>query len=737
MSERLLMVSHQLPVKIEFKNGHIDVNPREGSFNAGLNYFYKSQNCFWVGGLNLKDEEFSEEKKEALRIKLYENNCFPLFNEKTEVTDEFNVFNNQIIHPVFHYFLQNIEFNQEAWIGYENLNKQYAELIRNIINEGDKIWIHDYHLMLLPKFLRESNPDTSIGYFLHIPFPSYEVFRLLPWRIEILEGLLGADLIGFHTYDYERHFMSCVRRLLGYDTDFNKILLEERIAKVDSFPMGVDYNRFYDAAKKIKKRPEEQKSDLQKEIELFKSQGQNRKILLSIDQLDRSKGLPERLRTYQHFLTKYPEYRENVILLFVLMENSESNDENENLKGEIDELVGKINGEFAVINWTPIWYFFRNLNFDDLTEIFTLSDIAILTPFRDGMNLASKEFIATRIDGKGVLILSEMAGAAKEMYESLLSNPNNIEDIALNIKKAINMPEEEQINRNSVLQDRLKNYTEAKWASYFIGGLSNVKKLQETKQTKKINEQIKDKIKNKFKKAKKSILFLDYDGTLSAFKKDPLEAAPDEDLYNMLSILSKLPNNDVVIISGRHKETLADWFSGSWNITIIAEHGVWTKMPVGDWEIMEQTKAEWKDIVRPYIEFYVDRTPGSFIEEKNYSLVWHYRKADPDLGNLRSWELKEEMLELITNHDLEIMDGDKVLEIKSAGINKGRAALNRMGETKYDFIFGIGDDWTDEYLFKDLPDDAITIKVGTKPTVAKYYVEGTEDVRPLLKSLYS
>jgi len=279
---------------------------------------------------------------------------------------------------------------------------------------------------------------------------------------------------------------------------------------------------------------------------------------------------------------------------------------------------------------------------------------------------------------------------------------------------------------------RLQRYTVHRWASEFIKSLEGVKEFQEVNLTRKMNITRMREIVDEYAKSKKRILFLDYDGTLSWFKKDPEDAKPDEELYHILEELTLDKNNTVVIISGRDKETLGRWFNQGWDIHFIAEHGVWLREPKGEWHMMEQIDNDWKDSIQPLLEYYVDQTPRSFIEHKNFSLVWHYRKADPDLGLQRAWELKDELRTLTSNLNLEIMDGDKVLEIKYSGINKGRAALYKLGETNYDFIFAAGDDWTDEYTFDALPEKAYTIKVGTQTTKADYYIESVDLVREIL-----
>jgi trehalose 6-phosphate synthase/phosphatase len=350
------------------------------------------------------------------------------------------------------------------------------------------------------------------------------------------------------------------------------------------------------------------------------------------------------------------------------------------------------------------------------------------------MNLVAKEFIASKTDQKGVLILSEMAGAVKEMSEALIINPNNFDEIAEALKTAMLMPAEEQVDRIGTIQKRLSRYNVSKWANDFVESLEKTQNQKQEREVNKITSAIEATLIENFRKAKKRILFLDYDGTLVGFKNKPEDAKPDDELYDILDRFAAQPGTEVVLISGRDKETFTWWFDNK-NYGLIAEHGVWHKFPGEDWSILEPINCDWKEMIHPVLEFYVDRTPGSFIEEKNYSLVWHYRKVDPELGTMRAIELSDELTSLIANYNLDILEGSKVIEIKNSGINKGRGALHRLGNNHYDYIFAAGDDWTDEYLFEELPEKAVTIKIGIKKTKAQYNIETVDRFRKLLAEL--
>jgi len=397
----------------------------------------------------------------------------------------------------------------------------------------------------------------------------------------------------------------------------------------------------------------------------------------------------------------------------------------------VDELVGRINGEHSTVSWTPIWYFYRSMPFDNLIDLYTTCDIAWLTPIRDGMNLVAKEYVATRTDQTGVLILSEMAGSANEMNESLLINPNNFEQIADTLYKAINMPKKEQQNRNKLLQQRLERYNVEKWANDFMNSLLNQKQRDLTYVSRKLSVDIMNTIMKDYNRAKKRLLFLDYDGTLAGFHNDPQQAGPDEQLYALLDEISAQEGTEMYLISGRDKETFTKWFLPK-GYNMIVEHGVWISQGGEKFRMLENVKNDWMEKIRPVLESFVDRTPGSFVEEKNYSLAWHYRQTDPDFGQKRSVELNTVLTSLIANDDLSVLNGNKVMEIKSSNVNKGRASMRVFADADYDFVFAIGDDWTDEFMFQELPESTVTVKVGRQKTHARYFVDGTKSVRDIL-----
>lgn len=728
---KTIIISNRLPVQLQISNGDIQAIPSVGGLATGMKSVHSDGESLWIGWSGLTDEEIPEELAPRIDKALAEHGASKVNLTKDDIDGFYYGFSNRTIWPLFHYFMEYSEFELESWNTYKQVNQKFADAILEQSGPDDIIWVHDYQLMLVPQMVKAERPESSIGFFLHIPFPSFEIFRTLPWREEILQGMLGSDLIGFHTYDYERHFLSSVRRLLGLEVSFNEIYSDERVIKVDSFPMGIDYKKFSEAAKDNKDRKKKQHSELQQRLNTHKETAPDAKFFLSIDRLDYTKGIAKRLNAFEYFLNKYPQYKEKVRLIILAVPSRSNVPQYQLLKREVDELVGRINGEFSTVSWTPIWYFYRSMPFENLIDLYTSCDIAWLTPIRDGMNLVAKEYIATRTDKTGVLILSEMAGSAYEMNEALLINPNNFEQIADALFKAINMPVEEQKSRNAILQKRLERYNVEKWATDFMKALTDQREKDPAYVTRRLSVDHMNIILRDYRKAKKRLLFIDYDGTLTGFHEDPQKASPDEGLYDLLDRFMELENTVTFLISGRDKDTFSKWFLDR-KYNMIVEHGVWISRGGEAFKKLENVKKDWMGKIRPVLESFVDRTPGSFIEEKNYSLAWHYRKTDPDFGQKRATELDTVLRSLIANDDLSILNGNKVMEIKSSNVNKGRAAMRIFAEEEYDFVFAIGDDWTDEFMFQELPDEAVTVKVGRQKTQAKYYIDGIKNVRELL-----
>lgn len=721
---KTIIVSNRLPIKIaRDENQAFEYQTSEGGLATGLGSIYKNGDNIWMGWPGLAVNKTEERNQITHHLK--DENMHPVFLTKGEIEEYYEGFSNETLWPNFHYFNQYAVYNEAFWTAYKKVNRKFAKELEEIMEDGDTIWIHDYQLLLLPELVRESHPNSSIGFFLHIPFPSYESFRLLPWRRELLNGMIGADFIGFHTYDDMRHFLSSVNRLVGIGNTNGQLNVGNRLVMADALPMGIDYDRYAEAAA----HPD----TLAREVRYRTSLG-DVKLVLSIDRLDYSKGIPERLRAFEQFLEENEDFREKVSLLILVVPSRDQVPMYANLKAEIELLVGRINGKFGRIDWTPIHYFYRSLPLNALSAFYRMAQVALVTPLRDGMNLVCKEYIASKLDKKGVLILSEMAGSAKELSDAILINPNDTQQLVAALKEALTMPEEEQTARMEVMQKSLQRYNIHAWVNLFMQRLAYVKKEQDNLKTRPLSSEIRSELLSRYNSSKKRIIFLDYDGTLVGFHTDPNDSKPDQELEDILSELTGDPSNRVVIISGRGRDTLEKWLS-KFDLEFIAEHGVWHRERGKDWQRFIELDNSWQEEFSDVLERYVDRTPGSFIEKKDFSLVWHYRKVETGLGELRSRELTSHLKYISAERDLQVQEGDMVIEIKNSSVNKGVATASWLKQNSYDFYFACGDDWTDEDTFKAMPQVAFTVKVGSSSSAAKYRVKNFKEIRALLKEM--
>ena len=721
---RTIIVSNRLPTKVIRTEETLTFRSSEGGLATGLGSIYQQEGNVWVGWPGLFAH--NEQEEEFITDELRPDSMAPVFLNQAEIAGFYAGFSNSTLWPTFHYFPQFATYDTDYWRAYVAVNEKYCRAVLALAGPDDTIWVHDYQLLLLPEMLRRARPQATIGFFLHIPFPSYELMRVLPWHEQLLSGMLGADLIGFHTFGYMRHFLSSVSHVLGLTALNGQLEVGERPVRVDAFPMGIDYERYAAAADSPVAR---QHADEYRQVL------RDTRVILSIDRLDYTKGIAERLRAFELLLIRHPQWREQASLIMLVVPSRDLVPQYAALKEEIDELVGRINAAYRTIGWTPVHYYYRSLPLEELAGLYRIAEVALVTPMRDGVNLVAKEFVASKGEQRGVLILSERAGAARELSDALLINPTDLHRLADTLHEALTMPEAEQRRRLAAMQDIVRRYTVFSWTDLFLHQLMNTKQKQLDLTTRQLSPVPTAALLADYRQAAVRLLLLDYDGTLVDFHADPQRTEPDEDLRGLLRTLASAPGTHVVVISGRDRHTLQRWL-GDLPIDFIAEHGVWLRKAGEDWRLFQPLRDDWKQELRPILELYVARTPGSFIEEKDFSLVWHYRRADAELGALRSRELLNHLAFMTANTDLHVMEGNKVLEIKNAGINKGTAAARWHSQYQADFILALGDDRTDEDTFRAMPALAYTVRVGTASnSVATYHVASPAEVRTLLAQL--
>jgi len=730
---RIIVVSNRAPISIiKESNGQYRYENSAGGLASGMRAYIEKlketgsrTEIIWVGWPGAAVEDEQKVKREILK-KFKTDSVFL----SAELMEKFyEGFCNKTIWPLFHYFPVYTVYEKEFWETYVRVNEIFCAEVLSIAKPDDVIWIHDYHLMLLPAMIRDKMPWAKIGFFLHIPFPAYEVFRLLPneWRKEILKGLYGSDLIGFHTFDYRTYFLHSTLRILGLPNHMGEVLYNSRMVKADTFPMGIDYDKYHDAALS---------PEIEAEKVKFKKGEDAPKLILSIDRQDYSKGILNRLKGFEHFLQNNPQWKQKVVMMMVVVPSRIGVENYQSIKSQIDELVGRINGASGTMEWMPIIYQYRSLSFNELIALYNCSDVALVTPLRDGMNLVAKEYVAARTDGKGVLILSEMAGAIDELAESITINPNNTEEISNALLHALEMDEQEQRQRIEIMQQRLQSYDVFKWADDFLTTLDTLQQKQERLSAKILNAAVREKIIRDFQKAETRVLFLDYDGTLVPFAHHPSKASPGKALLQALENLSHFKNTHIILVSGRDKQTLENWF-GRLPVSLTAEHGMMLKERGKKWQMLKPVRKSWKKRIIPIMERYAEKLPGSFLEEKEASVAFHYRRSDPAFADLRVKELMDYLVNFTSNMDVQLVNGNKTLEMRNAGVDKGVAALQWLSKTNQQsrFVLSVGDDATDEDLFRVMPKGAYSIKVGFAPSYAMFNLATTHDVLNLLHEL--
>jgi trehalose 6-phosphate synthase/phosphatase len=722
---KTLIVSNRLPVFLEKEQEVWKLQPSPGGVATGLRSLPLAQEQLWIGWPGVAADALSEADKAGVDKQLAAQHCLGVHLSKAQVERFYEGFCNKTIWPLFHYFTQYAAYDKTLWDAYQEANLIFAKAILQGATPQDTIWIHDYQLMLVPQMVREGMPEARVGFFLHIPFPSWEIFRLLPWRTELLRGLLGADLVGFHTYDYARHFLSTASKLLGVEHTLGRLTLGSRMVKADAFPMSINYQVYSQA-------PSE--PAVKKEIQAVSKAVAGARLMISIDRLDYTKGILQRVEAFDAFLSQYPQYLGKVKLLLLAVPSRSGVADYAALREQVERLVGRVNGQYGSVEWTPIQYLYRAAPFEELCAFYAAADIALVTPVRDGMNLIAKEFIATRTDASGVLILSEFAGAASELGEAIIVNANDRQAVVDAIRQALDMPLEEQQRRNRMMQRRLRRYDIFRWARDFMQALDDTIEAAKSLQMVRFAHGDFDAMKDAFAGSSKRLFLLDYDGTLLGFASRPEEAVPDKELIGLLERLIADERNSVVILSGRDRGTLEKWL-GNLGAGLVAEHGAWRRDKGGAWRAAEGLRGDWKETVKSVLDLYADRTPGAIVEEKEFSLVWHYRMADLVMARTRLAELKAAIMHLTQNQNLGIFEGNRILEVRSLSVNKGTTAQAIVGEGGWDFILAAGDDYTDEDMFRALPARAQSFKIGYGGSAARFSVGGVRQFRSILEEL--
>lgn len=728
---RLLIASNRLPVTAEIEGDAVRLARSGGGLATGMRGLYASGgSALWVGWPG-ELEGITDKARRALDADLAKEGLVPVHLTHEQVHGFYEDISNAVLWPVYHLQIDQIPFEIHGWDAFVAVNERFAETIAREYRAGDLIWVHDYQLSLVPAMLRQRLPNAAIGFFLHIPFPPSDAFRVVPWRTEILQGMLGADLVGFHTPTYLRHFGTSLQRVLGLQTQVDRVRFGDRDIRMAVFPMGIDAQDWSTRASDA--------TVLADVAELRREAG-GRKLLVGVDRLDHTKGLERRCLAVEQLLASSPEVRDSIRFIQVTVPSRENVEAYADLRRRLDELIGRINAEFATPSAVPIHHLHRSISEHELSTLYRAADVMLVTPVRDGMNLVAKEFVASRPDGDGVLLLSEFAGAAWELGEAVQVNPYDIDGVARALRASLDMPAAERRGRMEALRRRVFGHDVHVWAQDFIDALeaANGRARDATGAPSTSGFQRLKTIFSRLPAGREMMLFLDYDGTLVPFAPTPSQAVPDAELLDLLSRLAARPGCHVHLISGRTRESLDDWF-GSLEIGLHAEHGLWTRPPCGEWTMTRQVRSDWKEQVRRALDQFTATTHGTFVEEKTAGLAWHYRLAEAgdlegaNFGEQQAQELRLLLTELLSNSPVEVLAGDKVIEVRPHGVDKGSIAARLLARGPCpDLVIAFGDDQTDEDLFGALPAGAISVHVGPGASAALYRVDSVDDVRNLL-----
>uniref|UniRef100_A0A7N0TGG8 alpha,alpha-trehalose-phosphate synthase (UDP-forming) n=1 Tax=Kalanchoe fedtschenkoi TaxID=63787 RepID=A0A7N0TGG8_KALFE len=785
--DRIIIVGNQLPVRAERRADvstswifNWDENSLLLQLKDGLGD--DDTEVIYVGCLN--EEIHPNEQDEVSQMLLEKFKCVPTFLPPDLFTRYYHGFCKQQLWPLFHYMLPlspelGGRFNRSLWQAYVSVNKIFADRIMEVINpEDDFVWVHDYHLMVLPTFLRKRFNRVKLGFFLHSPFPSSEIYKTLPVREDVLRALLNSDLIGFHTFDYARHFLSCCSRMLGlaYESKRGYIGLEYygRTVSIKILPVGIHLGRL----QLVLSQPETET----KVAELVKQYcDQGRLMLLGVDDMDIFKGISLKLLAMERLLVQHPEWQGKVVLVQIANPARGKGNDVKEVQSETYSTVKRINDKFGRPGYAPVVLIDEALKFSDRIAYYVVAECCLVTPVRDGMNLMPYEYVISRQGNdkldrvmrleastpkKSMLVVSEFIGCSPSLSGAIRVNPWNIDSVADAIDSALELAESEKRLRHEKHYRYVRTHDVGYWGRSFLQDLGRTCGDHERRRCWGIGFGLSfrvvaldpnfrklslDLIVSAYKRTTARAVLLDYDGTL--MPQGSIDKSPSPHVISILNSLCRDKNNTVFIVSAKSRSTLSEWFSHCEDLGIAAEHGCFfrlkrneeweTCIPVGDYS--------WKQISQPVMQLYTETTDGSTIEDKETAQAWCYEDADPDFGSCQAKELLDHLESVLANEPVTVKSGQNCVEVKPQGVSKGLVAKRLLSvmqgrQVLPDFILCIGDDRSDEDMFEAISSstsgpllsptaEVFACTVGRKPSKAKYYVDDTTEIARLIQEL--
>jgi trehalose 6-phosphate synthase/phosphatase len=732
----LVIAANRLPVQVEITDGQAGVEPSPGGLAAALRGLGARAWVGWPGSF------IPPAYEDDVRARLETRRLVPVFLGADEEERFYNRICNGAMWPLFHYLPGRFSFDHDDWDRYVDVNERFAEMVAELCPHGGRAWVHDFQLMLVPQALRRRRPDLSIGFFLHVPFPSSEIYRLLPRRREVLLGILGADYVGFHVGDYVRHFRSSCLRVLGLESAPDAIEHEGRLVRVGANPIGIDVQSFHTAL------ADPETARVAAELE---ERYAGRRLILGVERLDYSKGVPQKLLAFERFLERDPARAATTTMLQVIVPSRLENPEYRAQRDEIEGLVSRVNGRFGQPGRTPLEYLHRSVSSSELVALYRRADVMAVTPLRDGMNLVAQEFVlcqsaASPLPGafRGVLLLSEMAGSAQILPGALLVNPWDVDDIVDRLTDALDFDADERRRRLGLMAARVERLDSRRWAEGFLSRLGRVSRREGRRRAvRPLAGAVREAIARRFARARHRTLFLDYDGTLRELVGHPDLARPTREVLDLLQGLARLPETHVHVVSGRTRDSLEAWL-GDLSVHLCAEHGYLARAPGEDWRKLVDVDLTWLPRVHRLFTRVAADVPGTVVERKTCAVTWHYRQAEPEYGAWRARELLPAVETLLRGAPAEIMLGQRIVEVRARGVSKGGYVHDCLptGRRASHAVLAAGDDRTDLDLYAALPRGSVAIHVG-KPLAdvrevvrpVPYGVDSPQALRGFLREL--
>ena len=702
----LVIASNRLPVRLTHSGGKLDVRPSAGGLAAALRAV--RGDAIWVGW---PGSVVPSSSREEATERLAADNLVPIYLSQGEVEDFYNRVCNDTLWPLLHYFGDRLRLTPEAWERYVQVNERFAEAIIEQAAPGSRVWVHDFHLMLVPALLRRRAPGLSVGFFLHTPFPSSEVYRLLPAREDVLRGLLGADYVSFQVTDYARHFRSSCLRILGIDSTPDSIELDGREIGIGVDPIGIDTAGFVETLR------DPETARLLAELD---EQYAGRKLVLGVERLDYTKGIPHKLLAFERLLEREPERARTTTMLQVLVPSRLESPEYRQQRDEIELLISRINGRFGQPGTTPVEYLHRDISKPGLVALYRRADVMMVTPLRDGMNLVAQEFVLCQSEPglpgrwRGSLLLSELAGAAQVLPGATLVNPWDVDDVVERLSAALELSLPERRRRLETMSKRVEALDCRKWADVFLTRLGRHSRRDRRQRVPPdVEGEVKDRLVRRFVRARRRTILLDYDGTIREIEPHPDLAIPTREIRDLLRQLAAVPRTDVHIVSGRRRRNLEQWL-GQLPVHLCAEHGYLAREPGGEWRTLLDLDLSWMRPIERLLRRVAADVPGAHVERKACSVAWHYREAEPEYGSWRAHELLNDLGQHLAGAPAEILQGHRVIEVRAHGVDKGVYVRNVFpdGKEQTRFVIGLGDDRTDHDLLDALPQGSIAGHVG-------------------------